>query len=186
MLIHQRRSFGAILSVCRRVDRGERWAVGDQARFIGPRSTLFKRCFENGSVPAIVKISVEAISSGIAIGKHKTTPWGFVDFVDPIISFVEQIDEFDRMGWRATAVIDVTEVCNVRIVWFVKVDTIPAALEVYLRSHSVRAVRVLHIWRIVLDSARGIRIDADKRNSVGNIAAAIPGLGGAVITARKS
>lgn len=65
--------------------------------------------------------------------------------VHVVHDFEEQMDELHRMGCRAGTVVDGRHICHVAVVRLVKIDSIPAGLEVDLSTHPVLAVRVVHV-----------------------------------------
>ena len=55
------------------------------------------------------------------------------------------MDELYGMGRRADPVVESGHVCYVAVVVFVKVDSIPAALELDLRSQAIDAISLVHL-----------------------------------------
>ncbi len=68
-----------------------------------------------------------------------------LDVVDGVEHLIEKMDELHRMRGRADAVVQSGHVGYVAIILLVEMDTIPAALELNLRSQAVTAIRHVHM-----------------------------------------
>jgi hypothetical protein len=112
-------------------------------------------------VPTIDKVSVKPEAGHITIGEDEfaiTADEGR----DGVQNFVEKMREQNRVTWWANAVINFTEMCNVRLVREVEVFAIPTGWHMYLGPKSVGAVHVGHVDR--LRSSTGGIVDTDHGN----------------------
>lgn len=96
-------------------------------------------------IPSVQEISVEAVSSSIAIGKDKLPSHRLIYTVGPVENFKKQSWNRNGMTGWTRAIVDARDIRNVRGVRQIEVLTIPAGLEIDLCAHAVDAVGVEHV-----------------------------------------
>ena len=131
-----RRLHGAVVRKVRVPERVEHRAVIECTRVVKTvNQTVANGALQYSIVPSILEITVEAISSGIALREDEATAVVQIgNLIDCIVGLKEKMREHERMGRRTDSVIDLGQMCNMAVVGFVQVLTIPASLEVDLSA----------------------------------------------------
>jgi hypothetical protein len=148
-----------VVAQCIRLGFKQNWTVGNLAKVV--RGEAIHCCVrESLLVPAVLEISVETVSSRIALREDEQAIRTLIRHQSDIIKdFQENVRNLYGMSGWADSIVDRTLVSDVRVVCFVVISSVPAALEMDLGTHAIRTICVVHV--IFLDNLWSQTVESD-------------------------
>ena len=160
LLVDLRRPFRAVEAKRVRLAFLQNWASGNLAKVV--RGETVDCCIRKDDlIPAILEIGVEAIASGITLGKDEQAILGLVRHILNVVEdFEEDVRDLYWVGGRADTIVDAALVSDVRVVLLVQISPVPAALKMNLGTHAVLALCAVHVWFLDDDVVYAVETDS--------------------------